>query len=686
MPRISTYGAPAVAPVQSTNARFRAADNDGGAAGAIGRGLQQVGAAGADYVHAQFQIEEKLAKTNSDNLELNAGSSVNGTVADFKTKAGKLALDARPGVEKSIDEALKGVLAQADPRTKRYLEPQLARMRSAALNDVASYAVGQTKIYDQETGKAKFSNLLEGAVASDDPAKRSEFIANAKAQARENAIMAGLGGDEILAKVERDAMSTAHVAVVKRYMADKDYEMADAYKQAHSGQFNAGDEAEISADLAAPLLKRWASQKVDSLAMLPPIVGQPGKGVATAAGTPVTNGGEAIKALFPQAVVTSTYRAADHPLSKANPKSWHTKSHAAVDVKPIAGMSFAQYVKGVEGAGYTVLEARDEVGAGRSAHATGDHWHVVLGEGGGGTVPAARRWDMQALTQRIFAVSEREGWSIEQRDAALSEAKERVSLDETLKARQEDDAKDAALRWVLTKGDSFTDISQMPSGIRDNLPPEAALQFANAAKSNGTSAAPKANSRDAMRLHAIQHGTPDKFLNADLGEFVGKVTPAELDAAVTDQARMRGPGGDRMLQTRSAISTSIGYQTAFDPAMAKLLNAKENPENYARVARDMEGFIKSITAGKREPTAQEIDAAWKRAIMPVAVPNSSRYGQEVETKPRFAAGGRYQVAVPIVTRERIIKEWRDAHNGEMPPDGVIGDIYVQNKGKPEYWE
>lgn len=686
MPRISTYGAPQVGPVQTTGARFRAADNRGGAAGAIGRGMQQAARDVMEFAVAQDQIEENLAKTNSDNLGLNASSSITTTLADFKTKAGKLALDARPGVENSIDEALKGVLAQADPRTKRHLEPQLARMRSAALNDVASYAVGQTKVYDQETGKAKFSNLLEGAVASDDPAKRSEFIANAKAQARENAIMAGLGGDEILAKVERDAVSTAHLAVVRRYMGVKDYEMADAYKQAHSGQFNAGDEAEISADLAAPLLKRWAVQKVDSLVVLPPIVGQPGNGVAPTAGTPVANGGEAIKALFPQAVVTSTYRAADHPLSRANPKSWHTKSHAAVDVKPIAGMSFAQYVKGVEGAGYTVLEARNEVGAGRSAHATGDHWHVVLGEGGGGTVPAARRWDMQALTQRIFSAADREGWSIEERDAALSEAKERVSMDEMLAARQEDDAKDAALRWVLTKGDSFTDISQMPSGIRDNLPPEAALQFSNAAKSNGTSSAPKANSRDAMQLNVLQHGTPDKFLNADLGEFIGKVTPAELDAAVTDQARLRGPGGDKILQTRTAIATSISYQTAFDPAMAKLLDKKQNPENYARVARDMEGFIKSITAGKREPTAQEIDTAWKRAIMPVAVPNSSLFGRDVETKPRFAVRGKYQVAVPVVVRERIIASWRKAHNGEMPPDGVIGDIYVQNKGKAGYWE
>ena len=189
-----------------------------------------------------------------------------------------------------------------------------------------------------------------------------------------------------------------------------------------------------------------------------------------------------------------------------------------------------------------------------------------------------------------------------------------------------------------------------------------------------------------MKLHAIQYGNPDTFAKMDLSPFIGKITRAELDAAVSDQAKLRGPGGDKTLQARSAISTAISYQTAFDPAMGKLLDKKQNPENYARVARDMEGFITSITAGKREPTAQEIDAAWKRAVMPVAVPNSSLFGRSVETKPRFEAGGKYQIAVPVVVRERIIASWRNAHNGEMPPDGVIGDIYVQNKGKPGYWQ
>ena len=99
-------------------------------------------------------------------------------------------------------------------------------------------------------------------------------------------------------------------------------------------------------------------------------------------GSPVADGGSVVRELFPDAHVTSTARSKDDPLSKANPKSWHARSNAAVDVRPIKGVSFDQFVQTFRDKGYSILEAKNEVGAGRSAWATGDHWHIVLGQGG----------------------------------------------------------------------------------------------------------------------------------------------------------------------------------------------------------------------------------------------------------------------------------------------------------------
>lgn len=86
------------------------------------------------------------------------------------------------------------------------------------------------------------------------------------------------------------------------------------------------------------------------------------------------------QSLFPNARITDNVRPRDSALGRANPKSWHVNSRGAVDVAPIKGMTFGEYVNRYRKAGYKVIEAKNEVGSGRSKHATGDHWHIVLGE------------------------------------------------------------------------------------------------------------------------------------------------------------------------------------------------------------------------------------------------------------------------------------------------------------------
>jgi hypothetical protein len=106
----------------------------------------------------------------------------------------------------------------------------------------------------------------------------------------------------------------------------------------------------------------------------------PAKGDAAPKGKPVSDAGGIARSLFPDVQVTQVRRDPNSSLGKKNPKSWHNRSGAAVDVAPIEGMTFQQYVQRYRDAGYTILEARDEV-ANPSKHATGPHWHVVLGGG-----------------------------------------------------------------------------------------------------------------------------------------------------------------------------------------------------------------------------------------------------------------------------------------------------------------
>lgn len=83
-----------------------------------------------------------------------------------------------------------------------------------------------------------------------------------------------------------------------------------------------------------------------------------------------------VKSLFPTAVITSTRRSPTSPLGRANPRSYHNFGRA-IDILPIPGVRFKDYVRSLENAGLTIVEALEEVGKGQSKWATGDHWHIA---------------------------------------------------------------------------------------------------------------------------------------------------------------------------------------------------------------------------------------------------------------------------------------------------------------------
>lgn len=87
-----------------------------------------------------------------------------------------------------------------------------------------------------------------------------------------------------------------------------------------------------------------------------------------------------VKTLFPTARITSTKRSPTSKLGMANPRSYHNIGRA-IDIAPIPGVKFKDYLTSVKSAfkdaGIEIAEAIEEVGKGRSKHATGDHWHIA---------------------------------------------------------------------------------------------------------------------------------------------------------------------------------------------------------------------------------------------------------------------------------------------------------------------
>ena len=91
----------------------------------------------------------------------------------------------------------------------------------------------------------------------------------------------------------------------------------------------------------------------------------------------VPYGRAVIEGLFPGVVVTDDERDPNSALGRANPDSYHNSTDGAVDVRPIPGMTFEEFIATIQDQGYEIVEAIDEVNN-PSGHATGPHWHVVL--------------------------------------------------------------------------------------------------------------------------------------------------------------------------------------------------------------------------------------------------------------------------------------------------------------------
>jgi hypothetical protein len=89
-------------------------------------------------------------------------------------------------------------------------------------------------------------------------------------------------------------------------------------------------------------------------------------------------GHQVISSLFPEAEITEDVRDPNSKLGRENPNSDHIKTQNAVDVKPIPGMTFNDFIAKIHNNGHQIIEAIDEVNH-PSKYATGPHWHVVVG-------------------------------------------------------------------------------------------------------------------------------------------------------------------------------------------------------------------------------------------------------------------------------------------------------------------
>lgn len=304
---------------------------------------------------------------------------------------------------------------------------------------------------------------------------------------------------------------------------------------------------------------------------------------------PVSDGGAIIRSIFgDKARITSGYRGPNHPLSKKNPKSWHARSHAAVDMAPIKGMTFEQAKASIEAQGYTLIEAINEVGKGRTKHATGDHWHFVIGGKGGGAA-AAPGASVLTMPERSDA---------DAGPAALPEHPEAAMLDMPTRAAIETRGKvqanpDGIERFDPDEGDTAVTVTGREVPVRYRLAELDSLIASNTPDGAVNPNYPKERQpRDRSRAASL----------AQVEQIAGNLNPKLLGRSpkAADGAPIIAPDGVVESGNGRTLALQKVYQS--NPERADQYRAYLEAEGY-----DTTGMTKPVLVRVRDGAMSEAD-------------------------------------------------------------------------------
>ena len=301
---------------------------------------------------------------------------VNQLSYDFQNYAGTEYNDRRTGkdgkvfdpdqFDAAIQGRLEGMLKNIDPELRPVAEETLLRE-----------ALERTRSFRDEWGRTQRAQAISGAK------DQLDVLFNGYARFREEGLNAGQAYEKYGAKID---------ALVQRMqeLGQIGGDEADALLMQNDNLVDSAENYAFSMGAANRLIPAMGGMnKVDNEIFTNWLRGAPDP--RRLSGTTMEGRTEervtpeiltaTLKELVPGAVQTSGARAADDPLTLKNPTSYHNVKNGgrAIDIAPVNGITFDQYVQRWRDAGFTVVEAIEEVGSKRSAHATGDHWHIALG-------------------------------------------------------------------------------------------------------------------------------------------------------------------------------------------------------------------------------------------------------------------------------------------------------------------
>lgn len=309
--------------------------------------------------------------------------------------------------------------------------------------------------------------------------------------------------------------------------------------------------------------------------------------------------------------------------AKSTPAQWTTAINSFLEDRGFkSGMGILDLYSTINAGTPGRYNASDGNGTVRS-HVTkilGEHQGAAekwLGGSAGADVPRStempREWNKDAAYNQIEATARAEGWGddFERVERAKRRADQVIARDEDLLRRQRDTADETAGEIVLGLRDGFKSMNQIPREIRDKLSTGDLAKYQAIAEKNAAPPEIKPNGPAVMVYNQMRFNEPDRFMSENLAGLVGKVTPAELDTLLTQQASMRAdarkPKNEQPWSPRAGIVTALSYGQ-------KIGGLKFKPEEEAAALQIMEAEAIALYAVKKTPlTDQDYQGLFRSA-------------------------------------------------------------------------
>lgn len=711
MPRIPTYQPGQVGPVQTTGARFRAADNGGGVAGALAQGMQRIGGAAADFAVSQDQINAQNDDTQARKMTVEAAGKISALTQQYKTLMGGNAREAQDKTLKEIAAIRDQYFGQAtNGRMRAMLEQRLGSVYQDEVSAVTGHALREVKAERLSTLASERAMFSDRAVTEDDPLKRQQAVTMGiqalEAELNERGLM-----DPALRGVEvKKFTSGIHRDVIDREMTrpDRNVDMVEAYFEANKDEMTAADREAVLGDMRPLLVERQTEDDFSKAVMgMKPIAGEgelvgapPRSQFMQRVRSAESSGNDQAKASTSSATgryqFTSgtwlTYykrRYGDQGLSDAQILAKRTdgklqdtlmgdltsdNEQALKDngLPVTAGSLYLAHFAGSDGARRLLTASPNATAAsvlgqevvaanpflrGKSAKEVIAWADAKMGST---KTEAPGSWDKDEAYRRIDELGDAEGWSLERRNAVKAKADKEIGKREELLARQEREANDAALEAMIGLGDNFTSINQIPREVRDSLSPEARMRYENAAKSNlDAKTKIQPNGSRSMELQIMQRLDPAAFARVDLSKEVGNVSNDELRGFMLKQADVLAKPTPAAKDHRTGIQGAITWGEKYG-------GVKVPKSDFPAVYDFMESQLLEIQRAKGRIDPRDYTDAFNTAMRTVRKPGLLWDGEQ----PLYQA----LTNVPPEVEQQIRDNWK---GGRPPTKGEIISAYRQ---------